>query len=68
MGETGPRRTITVLNAAAGIYAANVVDTLAEGIALAETAIDSGAAYAKLQALVEASHANPRPHEIKVSA
>jgi len=69
MGETGPRRTITVLNAGAGIYAANVVDTLAEGIALAETAIDSGAAYAKLQALVEASHANPRsPSEIGVSA
>lgn len=60
-GEPGPRRTITVLNAGAGIYAANVVDTLAEGIALAESAIDSGAAYAKLQALVAASHAGVQP-------
>ena len=68
-GEQGPRRTITVLNAGAGIYAANVVDTLAEGIALAESAIDSGAAYAKLQGLVVASHAGVQPAaEVGVSA
>lgn len=56
-GEMGPRRAITVLNAGAGIYAANAADTFAEGIALAEASIDSGAAYAKLEALVEATQA-----------
>jgi anthranilate phosphoribosyltransferase len=55
LGEEGPRRTITVLNAGAGIYAANAVDSYAEGIVLAAASIDSGAAYAKLEALVEAT-------------
>ncbi len=52
-GEQGPRRSITVLNAAAGIYAANAVENLAEGIRLAEAAIDSGAALEKLDALID---------------
>ena len=43
-GEPGPRRDIVVLNAAAGLFAADAVDDLASGIARAEETIDSGAA------------------------
>ncbi len=66
-GERGPRRTITVLNAAAGIYAANAVDNLAEGIRLAEEAIDSGAAFEKMQALIEITQ-SLTTEQIEVSA
>lgn len=52
-GADGPRRSITVLNAGAGIYAANAAESFAEGIAIAEEAIDSGKALAKLNALVD---------------
>ena len=51
-GEQGPRRAVTLMNAGAGIYAANAAESLAEGIALAAEAIDSGRAYEKLEALV----------------
>jgi anthranilate phosphoribosyltransferase len=50
-GEKGPRRTITLLNAGAGIYAADAAETIAEGIGIAANAIDSGAALAKLDEL-----------------
>ncbi len=52
-GEAGPRRTITLLNAGAGIYAAERTDSIGEGIALAAEAIDSGAALERLERLVE---------------
>ncbi len=51
-GVPGPARDIVVLNAGAAIYTANLVDTLAEGIERAKIVIDSGAAQAKLDALV----------------
>jgi anthranilate phosphoribosyltransferase len=51
-GEQGPRRTVTLLNAGAGIYAAEGADTIEEGVALAAEAIDSGKALAKMQHLV----------------
>jgi anthranilate phosphoribosyltransferase len=51
-GEAGPRRTVTLMNAGAGIYAADAADSLAAGIAKAAQAIDSGAALAKLDALI----------------
>ncbi len=51
-GEPGPSRAITVLNAGAGIFAANAVESYAEGIALATESIDSGKAYSKLEDLV----------------
>jgi anthranilate phosphoribosyltransferase len=50
-GEQGPRRSITLLNAGAGIYAANAASSFAEGIAIAAEAIDSGKAVAALDAL-----------------
>jgi len=53
--KRGPARDIVILNAGAALYAANVADSMAAGLALARTAIESGAARAKLQALVEAT-------------
>ena len=50
-GEDGPRRSVTLLNAGAGIYAAGAAISFAAGIAMATTAIDSGRALAKLEQL-----------------
>jgi anthranilate phosphoribosyltransferase len=50
-GERGPRRDIVVANAAAALMAAELASTWAEGVQLAQRAIDSGAAYEKLEAL-----------------
>ena len=52
-GEAGPIRDIVVLNAAAGLVVAGVVDELAVGVARAGEAIDSGAAEATLRTAVE---------------
>jgi anthranilate phosphoribosyltransferase len=38
------------------LYAANVASTMAQGVALARTAIESGAAKAKLEALIARSN------------
>ena len=48
----GTAREIVVLNAGAALYAANVADSIADGIALAREAIASGAARAKLDEFV----------------
>jgi anthranilate phosphoribosyltransferase len=56
-GEQGPAREIVCLNAGVALYAANVVGGIAEGIARARAAIDSGAAQAKLEQLVMRTHA-----------
>ena len=56
-GAKGPARDIVCLNAGAALYAANVVPSIAEGLARAQQAIDSGAAAAKLQQLVAKSQA-----------
>ncbi|MGZ8196624.1 MAG: anthranilate phosphoribosyltransferase [Methylosarcina sp.] len=48
----GPARDIVVLNSGAAIYAANLADSLAAGIARADRLIAEGAARAKLDALV----------------
>ncbi len=50
-GERGPRRDIVLLNAGAALVAAGVAETIAEGVARATESIDSGRAYAKLEAL-----------------
>ncbi|MGF6147583.1 Anthranilate phosphoribosyltransferase [Kingella potus] len=46
-GEHGAARDIVLLNAAAALYAGNVVPSLAEGAEAARAAIDSGRAKAK---------------------
>jgi anthranilate phosphoribosyltransferase len=51
-GEHGPRRTVTLMNAGAGIYAADGASSLAEGVRMASEAIDSGAAQACMERLV----------------
>ena len=53
--EPGAARDIVLLNAGAGLYAANVADTMNAGIELARQAIDSGAAKRKLELLVSAT-------------
>jgi anthranilate phosphoribosyltransferase len=54
-GEQGPARDIVTLNAGAAIYAADLADSLAEGIQQAQFYIDNGAAAAKLDALIRCS-------------
>jgi anthranilate phosphoribosyltransferase len=54
-GEPGPKRDVVVLNAAAGLVAAGKSTDVAEGLALAADAIDSGRARAALDRLVEVS-------------
>ncbi|HEY7031242.1 MAG TPA: anthranilate phosphoribosyltransferase [Thermomicrobiales bacterium] len=51
-GERGPCRDVTLLNAGAGLYAADAAASIADGIALAAESIDSGRALASLQELV----------------
>jgi anthranilate phosphoribosyltransferase len=51
-GGNGARRTVTLLNAGAGIYAADAAGSIEEGIAIAAEAIDSGKALAKLEQLI----------------
>jgi anthranilate phosphoribosyltransferase len=55
-GEEGPRRDVVVLNAGAGLVAADRAADLSEGIRAAAESIDSGTATAALDALVEASN------------
>ena len=50
--QAGAARDIVQLNAGAAIYAANITDTLAAGIAKAAQVIASGAARAKFDALI----------------
>ena len=52
----GAPRDIVILNAGVALYAANVADTIAQGIELAREALASGAAKARVAQLVELSH------------
>ena len=54
-GERGPRREIVALNAAAGLMVAGLAGDLTEGLELAFSTIDSGAAAARLELLVNIS-------------
>lgn len=54
-GEPGPRRDIVLLNAAAALVAAGVAADLRSGVELAARSIDTGAARAKLEALIAGS-------------
>ena len=46
--QPGPARDIVMLNAGAALYAANLSNSIAAGVLLAKSAIESGAAKAKL--------------------
>jgi anthranilate phosphoribosyltransferase len=60
-GEDGGRRSAILLNAAGAIAAAGHAEDLREGLELARGAVDSGAATARLEALVEFSQAAEVP-------
>ena len=51
--EPGPARDIVMLNAGVALYAANVAQTMAEGVALARMALASGRAQAKMSQFVD---------------
>ena len=54
--ERGPKRDTVLLNAGAALYLAGRAPSLAEGVKLAGEQIDSGAAAAKLEALIRESN------------
>jgi anthranilate phosphoribosyltransferase len=53
--EPGPARDIVLLNAGVALYAANVVPSMAEGVALARQALASGQALAKMHQFIARS-------------
>jgi anthranilate phosphoribosyltransferase len=54
--DRGPKRDATLLNAAAALFVAEKCRSLADGWELAAELIDSGKAWAKLQALILIGH------------
>jgi anthranilate phosphoribosyltransferase len=54
-GEKGPRRDVVLLNAGASLFVGGKAASVREGIERAAQAIDSGAATAKLDAMITAS-------------
>ena len=56
-GAPGPRRDVVLLNAGAALFIAGRVDTVKEGIAIAASAIDRGAARQRLDTMVTSSRA-----------
>jgi anthranilate phosphoribosyltransferase len=54
-GIRGPHRDVVLMNAAAALLAGDKVKTLKQGVSLAEEAIDSGRALAKLEQLAKFS-------------
>ncbi len=56
-GEKSARRDVVLLNAAAALVAAGSADTLGDALPAATEAVDSGAALAKLEALVKFTNA-----------
>lgn len=52
-GEYGPRRNIVLMNAAYALYTAQAVESLMQGLRMAEHAVDSGRSFTKLEELKE---------------
>lgn len=52
-GKKSPRRDISVLNAGAALFIADVADSIADGVKRAQDAIDSGLALKKLEELID---------------
>ncbi|MBI4384311.1 MAG: anthranilate phosphoribosyltransferase [Nitrospinae bacterium] len=55
-GQAGAKRDIVLLNAAAGILVSGKAGSLEQGLELARRSLDSGAAYRKLQDLIQISN------------
>lgn len=56
-GEMGPRRDVALVNAAPALVAAGLAKGFEEGVSVAAASIDSGAAAAVLESVVERSRA-----------
>jgi len=56
-GESGPARDIVVFNSGVALYAANIAPSIGDGIALANDALDSGRALAKMQQFIAGAKA-----------
>ena len=54
-GAPGPQRDVVLMNTAAVLLAGDKVETLREGVGLAQKTIDSGQALSKLEQLIELS-------------
>lgn len=54
-GETGARRDVVMLNAAAALWVAGAADNLDEGLAQARDSVLSGASVDRLERLIAAS-------------
>lgn len=52
-GQKGPKRNAVVLNSAAGLYVAGVVESIKDGVKIAEEIIDSGKALKQLEKFIE---------------
>jgi anthranilate phosphoribosyltransferase len=59
-GEKGACRDTVLLNAGIGIYASGRAENIADGISIARDVIDTGAAYEKLQGLIEMTRKGQR--------
>jgi anthranilate phosphoribosyltransferase len=57
-GEKGPKRDIVLINAGAGLVAADAATDIRQGMQKAADAIDSGRAMAKLTALIDFTREN----------
>jgi anthranilate phosphoribosyltransferase len=57
-GEKGPKRDIVLINAGAGLVAADAANDIRQGIQKAADAIDSGRSMAKLTALIRFTREN----------
>jgi anthranilate phosphoribosyltransferase len=55
-GEKGPKRNAVLLNSAAGLYVSGKVDSLEEGVKMAEELIDSGKALRQLERFIEVTN------------
>lgn len=54
--DTGPRRVHSLLNAGSILIVAGLADDLKTAVSMASDAVDSGAAYSKLEQLIVVSH------------
>ena len=62
-GEMGPKREAVLLNAGASFYLAGKSRTMADGVALAASLIDSGRAMEKLEAFIKESNSEEGGYE-----
>jgi anthranilate phosphoribosyltransferase len=60
-GRKGPKRDVSCLNAAPAFVAAGKAKTLQEGFAMANRAVDSGAAFGKFEKFVAFTNRKPLP-------